>query len=101
MAAAIKPPTLIYGVGDAPPLVNRLRPIFPPEISGLVIFMIGLSGGIAGLRSLLAIGAAPVSPSEWWVAGITLASMIALNVWGKGTARMLCALIGLVIGYAA
>ena len=95
--------TLLAGlleVGVAP-LLNRLRPIFPPEISGLVIFMIGLSGGIAGLRSLLAIGAAPVSPAEWWVGGITLASMIALNVWGKGTARMLCALIGLAIGYLA
>jgi xanthine permease XanP len=83
------------------PLLNRLRPIFPPEISGLVIFMIGLSGGIAGLRSLLAIGAAPVTPAEWWVAGITLATMIALNVWGTGTPRMLCALIGLAGGYIA
>jgi NCS2 family nucleobase:cation symporter-2 len=95
--------TLLAGlleVGVAP-LLNRLRPIFPPEISGLVIFMIGLSGGIAGLRSLLAIGATPVSPAEWWVGGITLGSMIALNVWGKGTARMLCALIGLAIGYIA
>jgi NCS2 family nucleobase:cation symporter-2 len=27
--------------------------------------------------------------------------MTALNVWGKGLARMLCALIGLTIGYAA
>lgn len=95
--------TLLAGlleVGVAP-LLNRLRPIFPPEISGLVIFMIGLSGGIAGLRSLLAIGVAPVSQAEWWVAGITLASMIVLNVWGKGTVRMLCALIGLAIGYVA
>jgi xanthine permease XanP len=83
------------------PLLNRLRPIFPPEISGLVIFMIGLSGGVAGLRTLLAVGAAPVSVAEWWVAGITLATMITLNVWGTGMARMLCALIGLVVGYIA
>lgn len=83
------------------PLLNRLRAIFPPEVSGLVIFMIGLTGGIAGLRTLLAEGAAPVSAAEWWVAGITLATMIALNVWGKGMARMLCALIGLVVGYVA
>jgi xanthine permease XanP len=53
------------------------------------------------LRSLLAIGVAPVSQAEWWVAGITLVSMIVLNVWGKGTVRMLCALIGLAIGYVA
>ena len=81
------------------PLLNRLRPVFPPEVSGLVIFVIGLSGGIAGLRAMLGEKAVPVSAEEWWVAGLTLATMIALNVWGKGLARMLCALIGLAIGY--
>src|SRR5262249_5494856 len=35
------------------PLLNRLRPIFPPEISGLVIFMIGVSAAVAGLRLML------------------------------------------------
>jgi xanthine permease XanP len=35
------------------------------------------------------------------VAGITLATMVALNVWGRGIARMLCALIGLLAGYIA
>ena len=83
------------------PLLNRLRPIFPPEVSGLVIFVIGLSGGIAGLRAMLGEKAAPVSTEEWWIAGVTLATMVALNVWGKGMARMLCALIGLAIGYIA
>jgi len=83
------------------PLLNRLRPIFPPEVSGLVIFVIGLSGGIAGLRAMLGEKAAPVSTEEWWIAGVTLGTMIALNVWGKGMARMLCALIGLAIGYIA
>jgi len=83
------------------PLLNRLRPIFPPEVSGLVIFVIGLSGGIAGLRAMLGEKALPVSVEEWWVAGLTLATMVALNVWGKGMARMLCALVGLLVGYVA
>jgi NCS2 family nucleobase:cation symporter-2 len=63
--------------------------------------MIGLSGGIAGLRSLLGVNATPVTPAEWWVGAATLAIMAALNVWGTGIVRMLCALIGLVIGYLA
>jgi xanthine permease XanP len=83
------------------PLLNRLRAIFPPEVSGLVIFIIGLSGGIAGLRTLFATNAAPVLTGEWIVGGFTLGTMIALNVWGKGPARMFCTLIGLVAGYAA
>ena len=83
------------------PLLHRLRAIFPPEISGVIILMIGVSAGMGGLRSLVGPTAAPVMPAEWWVAGITLATMVALNVWGTGVARMLCALIGLAVGYAA
>jgi NCS2 family nucleobase:cation symporter-2 len=93
--------TLFAGLLEAAlaPLLNRLRPIFPPEISGVVIFMIGISASIAGLRLMLGGEAAPVSSAEWSVATITLATMIVLSVWGRGMARMLCALIGLAIGY--
>jgi NCS2 family nucleobase:cation symporter-2 len=83
------------------PLLNRLRAIFPPEISGLVILMIGISVGVTGLRSLLGANVAAVDTSEWCVAGITLASMIILNVWGRGILRMVCALAGLAVGYVA
>lgn len=82
-------------------LLNRLRSIFPPEISGLIIFMIGWAGGIAGLRMVLGGTASPVSTTEWLVTAITLGAMTALNVWGKGVLRMLCALAGLVVGYIA
>ena len=83
------------------PFLNRLRSVFPPEISGVVIFVIGLSAGIAGLRAMLGEKVAPVSAEEWLVAALTLATMVAFNVWGIGVARMLCALIGLAVGYAA
>ncbi|HUI97156.1 MAG TPA: solute carrier family 23 protein, partial [Xanthobacteraceae bacterium] len=83
------------------PLLNRLRAIFPPEVSGLVILLIGLSVGTSALRLMLAANVAPVSETEWAVAFLTLATMVALNVWGVGPARMLCALIGLVVGYVA
>jgi xanthine permease XanP len=79
----------------------RLRAVFPVELSGVVIFMIGVSGSAAGLRSLLSSDALPMSPAEWWVGAFTLAVMVGLNVWGKGLLRMLCALIGLAAGYAA
>jgi xanthine permease XanP len=83
------------------PVLNRLRAIFPPEVSGLVIFIIGLTGGIAGLRTLFGQNAVPVLPAEWVVGVLTLGTMVALNVWGAGPARMFCALIGLVVGYVA
>lgn len=94
--------TIIAGVLEATiaPFLNRLRAIFPTEISGLVIFMVGLSAGLAGLRTVLGPGAAPVSGAEWLVGGLTLAAMVALNIWGTKTTRMLCALLGLAFGYA-
>jgi NCS2 family nucleobase:cation symporter-2 len=95
--------TLFAGVLEAAVAgaLNRLRAIFPTEVSGLVIFMIGITAGIAGLRTMLAAQAESVSAAEWWVAGFTLSVMVGLNVWGRGPAKMLCALIGLVSGYAA
>jgi NCS2 family nucleobase:cation symporter-2 len=94
--------TLFAGLLEVAVLaLPRLRAVFPVELSGVVIFMIGLSGGAAGLRSLLAPDAAPMSADEWQVAFFTLAVMMGLNVWGKGMLRMLCALIGLAAGYAA
>lgn len=95
--------TLFAGLLEAAfaPLLNRLRAIFPSEISGLVIVMIGISAGLAGLRSMFGADITPVGTSEWWVAGITLATMVMLNVWGGGILRMVCALTGLVVGYIA
>ena len=109
LAAKIGGPPLVFGMTifagvletALAPLLNRLRAIFPPEISGLIIVMIGLSAAISGLRSILGPSAEPVSVAEWWVAGTTLTVMTVLNIWGKGVLRMLCALIGLVIGYIA
>ena len=81
--------------------LSRLRAFLPTELSGLVVFMIGITAGIGGIRLMYGEGAAPVSSDEWGVAGLTLCVIVALNVWGKGAAKMLCALIGLAIGYAA
>jgi xanthine permease XanP len=81
--------------------LSRLRAFLPTELSGLVVFMIGITAGIAGVRTLYGTEAAPVREEEWLVICLTLSVMVALNVWGKGTAKMLCALIGLAAGYAA
>jgi xanthine permease XanP len=33
--------------------LNRLRSILPPELAGVVIFLVGISNGVVGLRYLL------------------------------------------------
>lgn len=109
LAAKVGGPPLVFGMTIfagvletvLAPLLNRLRAILPPEISGLIIVMIGLSAAVSALRSILGPTAESVTMAEWWVAGTTLATMTVLNIWGKGALRMLCALIGLVVGYIA
>ena len=84
------------------PFLRRIRPLFPPELSGLVIFFVGTTVGSLGFRYLLGIGSSnPVGYREIVVALITLAVTVGLNVWGKGQPRLFCALIGMSVGYVA
>jgi NCS2 family nucleobase:cation symporter-2 len=95
--------TLFAGVFQAAlaNVFDRLRPLFPPELSGVVIFIIGWTAGMAALRTLLGVDAVGIGAEEFWVSAITLAAMVALNVWGTRELRMLSALFGLGIGYLA
>lgn len=80
---------------------HRLRPYFPPEITGLVIMLIAIGVGKLGVRMLLGIDAAEAPGAAHYAVGLaTLAVMIGLSVWAKGRLKMLCALIGMVSGYA-
>lgn len=81
--------------------LSRLRAFLPTELSGLVVFMIGISSGVAGVRIACGPDAAAMHANEWITAALTLTVMLGLNVWGRGALRMLCALIGLAVGYAA
>jgi xanthine permease XanP len=82
--------------------LRPLRPYFPPEISGFVVMLIGISIGILGLRYLLGVGAAkPVDSAQVVVAAVTLTTMVGLSVWTRGAARVFCALIGMALGYVA
>ncbi|HEY1362690.1 MAG TPA: solute carrier family 23 protein [Xanthobacteraceae bacterium] len=84
------------------PSLRRLRPLLPPEIGGLVVFFVGTSVAAIGCRYMLGVGARNPVGSEYWLVGaFTLMITIALNVWGKGQARLFCAMIGIIAGYGA
>jgi NCS2 family nucleobase:cation symporter-2 len=80
----------------------RLRALFPPEIAGLVVLLVGIATGIVGLRTALAAGEHTAAPTltDVALALATLAIMVALNVWGRGPLRLFCVLIGMGAGYA-
>jgi len=81
--------------------LHRLRAFVPVELSGLVILLIGMTAALVGVRTLLGGSTQAPSGAEWTVAVLTLGVTIFLNIWGRGFARMLCALIGMAVGYIA
>ncbi len=84
------------------PVLRRLRPLLPPEIGGLVVFFVGTSVAAIGCRYLIGVDARePVGSNYWLVGAVTLMTTVGLNVWGKGQARLLCAMIGIMTGYVA
>jgi xanthine permease XanP len=81
---------------------TRLRTFIPSETAGLVVFLIGVNVGLAALRTLIDENASGTpSASSTLVAAISLAVMIGLNIWNKGSLRLFCILIGMVVGYVA
>ena len=82
-------------------VIRRLRFLFPPEITGLVVLMVALSLVPLGASKSLGITYPdePISVPSILLAGVTLMAMIAINVWGRGKLRLYGVLIGMVVGY--
>ncbi len=82
-------------------LIRRLRPVFTPELTGFVVLMVGLSVIVLAMRNFLGVGLPDEDvESTLAVAVVSLAVMVALNVWGGGRLRLFCTLIGILVGYA-
>jgi xanthine permease XanP len=83
-------------------VLPRMRKVFPPVVSGFIVIAVGAELGLIGVRGYLGIDDLhdPHIPTYVAAATLTLAVMIGFGVWGKGLARLLCALIGLAVGMA-
>jgi xanthine permease XanP len=96
--------TLVAGVIQSAlsPVLHRIRPLLPPEIGGLVVFLVGTSLAAIGCRYVIGVGVKEdVGPDYWLIGGVTLMIMVGLNVWGKGQAKLFCAMLGITAGYGA
>jgi xanthine permease XanP len=82
-------------------LLPRLAFLFPTEITGLVVFMVGLGLVPLGASKFLHVEFAgePIRVTSFAVATITLALMVGINVWGGRRLRLYGVLIGIVAGY--
>jgi len=105
----------LYGIGAAAfalvvaqlaliPLARalpRLRPVFPPEVIGVAVFMLGVSlveGGV--LRSLGLENEVAFAWPHLLSAGVCLAGIVACTVWGTPRLRIVSVLVGVTLGTA-
>ena len=83
--------------------LKRMRFLFPPEVTGLIVAMVGItvirlaSTNFLGLDDVDRVTEAP----ELIVAFATLGLMMGFNVWSKGKLKMFCVLLGMTAGYIA
>ena len=94
--------------------VKRIRLLFPPVITGTVVFTIGLSlyptainymaGGTANTYESVASRGLPEalvygSWQNWLVAALTLVVVMLLNNHGRGICKLASILLGMIAGY--
>ncbi|QOX77668.1 purine/pyrimidine permease [Trichlorobacter lovleyi] len=81
-------------------VLPSLRHLFPAEVCGVGILMLGISMVESALPRLLGLTAdGQIDPPSAIVATVTLVLIIALSVWPTGHIRLYSVLIGLVGGY--
>lgn len=83
-------------------ITSRLRILFPPEVTGLMVAMSGLQLIALAVPRFVGYTAAGSPPEARNVAvgAITLFTMVAATVWHKGKLHVLPILAGLVVGFA-
>ncbi len=81
--------------------VKKLRVLFPPLITGTVVFTIGLSLYPTAVKYMAGGASSPEYGSwqNWLVGFITLAVVIGLNHFAKGVWKLSSILIGMIVGY--
>jgi xanthine permease XanP len=84
-------------------VMRRLQRVFPPEVTGLVVALVGIELIGIGAPRFLGYDAAAghLDMRAGAVALITLVAMLAPTLWGKSKLRLYPVLIGLFVGYIA
>jgi NCS2 family nucleobase:cation symporter-2 len=82
-------------------IVPRLRALFPPEVTGLVVTMVGMELVALACPRFLGFqeGGTGLTGRVAAVASVTLVAMIGPTIWGKGKLRLYPVLVGLFVGY--
>jgi len=107
--AAVCGMTILAGLSEAlfAWILPHARKIFSPVVSGLIVMAVAAELGLIGVHAFLGLASAhkslsgmptTISSPAVATATLTLIVMLSFGVWGRGLARLLCALIGLGVG---
>lgn len=95
--------TIVAGLVEAvfARVLNKIKFLFPPEITGLVVFMVAEGLIPVAVSKFVGINfqGEPIQPTNVLVAGLTLFTMVGVNVWSRGKLRLYSVLIGMATGY--
>lgn len=80
-------------------LLQRLRALFPPEVVGLVVAMVGIELVGKATTRFLGFAGSRLDGKAALLAVVTLAAMIGPSVWSKGKLRLYPLVLGLATGY--
>ncbi|MCD4772967.1 MAG: purine/pyrimidine permease [Bacteroidales bacterium] len=82
-------------------VMHKLRFMFPPEVTGVVVALVGIVVVPLSVRSLVGLGHNDTisSPHEIIVGIVTFSIMVGLNIYSKGKLKLYCTLIGMISGY--
>lgn len=83
-------------------VMHKLRALFPTEVTGTVVALVGIVIIPVAARSLVGIGMDDkiIETREVIVGVATLVIMVGLNVFSKGKLRLFGLIIGMLAGYA-
>ena len=81
--------------------VHKLRVVLPPEVTGVIVAMVGVSLVPVGVTNLAGLGEGDTTTriDELGLGLFTLFVMVAVTIWGKGSLHLFSVLIGVVTGY--
>ena len=82
-------------------VIHRFRVLFPPEVTGTVVAMVGITIIPVAISNFMGLDAADTvtERSEVLVALMTLGAMVGTSVWCRGKLKLYPVLVGMILGY--
>ena len=95
---------LVAGLGTVvlARFIPRLRAVFPPEVIGVVVMMLGMSMIAGGASRSFGLGdTGDLSLPAVAASAVTVAVIVILSIWGSARLRLVAVLFGALAGVAA